>query len=765
MERRNVSEGFFKCRVCDKQFCYERDLEVHNFIHSSSTVACQNCGKQFKDIQHLRRHEQRNLLNCRTSDSIPYVPRPSGKKRKKDGKRVGTSYDSSLYDLGDLGYDPNFRVTDSGDLNNAAGSQFPQGQVDKPAEQDNTSSNINKNTDAESANSNRNENLSAPSNQENAPGTVPQTQLFSCHLCHRQFTDRYQLWTHQISYCDGNYYHTTPHIAASNVAKGIPEYEKQQETPSEAIKQEDYNKRIQEYTSKGYPVNQDMSNRAQEYASKGYSVMNDPMYNNLLWGQPTTEPTPTPAPKPPPQENTRGYDTPHDSDSDSEPNDNESNSDDSTVNLPAPKVLKVKLKGVVKVKREIISPDRSKTKSEPFDENQFPTSNGDSEKVAVKPDPDDFKSENFGNDVKNESVTPPNPKGEQQQHLCVECGKSFKTKRYLGVHRRNAHIEPTIPCHVCGKLFNQRRALRKHLVSHSDLQEFECEICNGKFKSKENLRRHRNIHTKEKKYICPVCNKNFNQASSLAEHKRMHTGEFVYQCSYCSQRFLYKSNLRRHERMHVGGSFICEICGNEFNTPDNLREHKRYSHLVGVSDKKMFSCDICGKKMSSKYHFERHLTTHFDIRQIECDICHKMFKTKNCLRQHKNVVHLKTRNPTMANRMDATYDAGTELPKTTPVDPIAHYASQFAENLTRSDRMRDPTSPAGSFDSGLAKSATMADQMSSPTSPVGPYGSGLAQNLTKPDQIPGPGPTSPAGPFDSGLAQNLIMPGRMSSYQ
>ncbi|KXJ75416.1 zinc finger protein 668 [Aedes albopictus] len=54
---------------------------------------------------------------------------------------------------------------------------------------------------------------------------------------------------------------------------------------------------------------------------------------------------------------------------------------------------------------------------------------------------------------------------EDRLHSC-ECGKSFKTKTYLGIHRRNAgHHNWTIKCPKCGKPFAKER----HMVRHSEV--------------------------------------------------------------------------------------------------------------------------------------------------------------------------------------------------------------------------------------------------------------------------------------------------------
>ncbi|XP_062551197.1 zinc finger protein 79-like [Armigeres subalbatus] len=51
---------------------------------------------------------------------------------------------------------------------------------------------------------------------------------------------------------------------------------------------------------------------------------------------------------------------------------------------------------------------------------------------------------------------------EDRKHSC-ECGKSFKTKVYLGIHRRNTgHHDWTVRCSKCGKPFEKERHMARH---------------------------------------------------------------------------------------------------------------------------------------------------------------------------------------------------------------------------------------------------------------------------------------------------------------
>ncbi|KAA0203713.1 hypothetical protein HAZT_HAZT001266 [Hyalella azteca] len=59
-------------------------------------------------------------------------------------------------------------------------------------------------------------------------------------------------------------------------------------------------------------------------------------------------------------------------------------------------------------------------------------------------------------------------------------------------------------------------------VSHT-LRSFQCEYCGKAFKRKYCLVVHRRIHTNEKNYKCEQCQKSFRAASYLQNHLLTHT--------------------------------------------------------------------------------------------------------------------------------------------------------------------------------------------------------------------------------------------------
>lgn len=105
--------------------------------------------------------------------------------------------------------------------------------------------------------------------------------------------------------------------------------------------------------------------------------------------------------------------------------------------------------------------------------------------------------------------------------VCDYCGKQFKGKYYLNVHRNEAHMGKGIArlqCHVCG-IWMRGSNLSKHVKTHRIKLHPEprstCTICSKDLKNKIVLKRHMNIVHGNRKHQCNVCDKKFGIPLSL----------------------------------------------------------------------------------------------------------------------------------------------------------------------------------------------------------------------------------------------------------
>ncbi|XP_037047667.1 zinc finger protein 93-like [Bradysia coprophila] len=131
-----------------------------------------------------------------------------------------------------------------------------------------------------------------------------------------------------------------------------------------------------------------------------------------------------------------------------------------------------------------------------------------------------------------------------------DCASAFAAPYELQVHKRMIHFkQPEHSCDVCGRAFKRKQALRIHRSYHFD-PEIPCKICEKLFKNERALEKHMLVHTMERKFKCETCEKSFQTRYTLRVHKRVHTNEKPYSC-HCGMSFAYNCLLKAHtERYH-----------------------------------------------------------------------------------------------------------------------------------------------------------------------------------------------------------------------
>ncbi|XP_075698168.1 uncharacterized protein LOC142663424 [Rhinoderma darwinii] len=214
---------------------------------------------------------------------------------------------------------------------------------------------------------------------------------------------------------------------------------------------------------------------------------------------------------------------------------------------------------------------------------------------------------------------------------CSECGKHFKRKSNLSMHKRIHQDKRPFSCPECAKSFYQKSDLVVHQRRHRGEKPFSCPECGKYFRQKSNLFRHQKRHRGEKPFSCSECERSFHQKSDLIIHQRSHTGEKPYSCSECGKCFARKSRLIEHQRTHTGEKpFLCSECGKCFTQKTYLFKHQR-TH----TGEKPFPCSECGKCFTRKLLLIEHCITHTGAEPIFCPECGKCFSQKSEFIKHQ----------------------------------------------------------------------------------------------------------------------------------
>lgn len=201
---------------------------------------------------------------------------------------------------------------------------------------------------------------------------------------------------------------------------------------------------------------------------------------------------------------------------------------------------------------------------------------------------------------------------------CSYCQFSFTMKSYLIKHMKRHHPgeflshgdprtveDPTEEEHVCshcGTACADADALDSHACIRKLKVLYLCTDCGKSFTNHYGLKQHQRIHTGEKPYSCSYCSKTFSYVGQLNVHLRTHTGEKPYLCTHCGESFRQSGDLKRHERKHTGVKpHVCSECGKSFSRPQSLKAHQLLHQ-----GQKLFKCSQCGKSFCRSYHLRRH---------------------------------------------------------------------------------------------------------------------------------------------------------------
>ena len=199
---------------------------------------------------------------------------------------------------------------------------------------------------------------------------------------------------------------------------------------------------------------------------------------------------------------------------------------------------------------------------------------------------------------------------------CDECGKTFKSPKYLRLHKK-MHVLRA--CEFCGKMI-----VENHMASHINVMHgavgksaptFTCEICPFKTTQKRYLREHKRtrhgpdkVGKKIENYTCHICREifpysKFAERSYIQHYRSVHNTECPeyedmekFLCEQCPAIYFNKQSLKAHIlKSHVNGSKIskqttCKKCKITFSGRRKYAAHCKEFHDKIVSSFKLVKC-------------------------------------------------------------------------------------------------------------------------------------------------------------------------------
>lgn len=217
---------------------------------------------------------------------------------------------------------------------------------------------------------------------------------------------------------------------------------------------------------------------------------------------------------------------------------------------------------------------------------------------------------------------------------CRQCPakRTFKSQADLRLHVNHVHLKiKGYQCHICAKEFYKSHRLEEHILTHNDPLPFGCAHCSKKCKTKMSVLTHLlSKHSFTIGLECPQCHKAFATKPAMDVHMKRHTNQLDHPCDKCDKRFVTSSNLKLHqEKMHLDRAirkyFTCETCGKKLSSKYSYQNHVK-THL---GDEYMpFRCRFCGKGYTSKQSLQIHERIHTGETPFICSMCGKGFKDK-----------------------------------------------------------------------------------------------------------------------------------------
>ena len=200
-----------------------------------------------------------------------------------------------------------------------------------------------------------------------------------------------------------------------------------------------------------------------------------------------------------------------------------------------------------------------------------------------------------------------------KQFECSFCNKKFSRSDIFKNHIQRVHYGRTFQCHLCDKAYRYKSNLTSHIKTHLEKKLYMCKTCKAKYHRKDNFLRHLKLHNV---HACDQCDGQFTSKHKLVSHQRVHLlPKMKPQCKVCRKLFNKKYNFKRHWfTIHCKQS----ACFTEdkwmemydcvsITTEEHFSGTNNKSKKKGLSQKKLYTCNVCDKVFSQESNFKQHI--------------------------------------------------------------------------------------------------------------------------------------------------------------
>ncbi|XP_058054974.1 zinc finger protein 502-like [Anopheles bellator] len=177
-----------------------------------------------------------------------------------------------------------------------------------------------------------------------------------------------------------------------------------------------------------------------------------------------------------------------------------------------------------------------------------------------------------------------------------------------------------------------------HLKAEHGEKIFVCEQCDAVFQKRSQYQTHLEAHLAREcsNFRCDVCGAQLENARMLRLHRKTHVPPSkLWSCQMCNKKYTTKNLLEVHMNSHTGERpYKCSICAKDFSSKYVMAVHMK-THNDRV---RSFECKLCGSSFYSRNNLSQHERTHFDKRDYKCTDCGKGFLSQHNLNVHK-IIH------------------------------------------------------------------------------------------------------------------------------